>query len=822
MKQERQYRLKAFFIALLMAAVIILPVVIYSGGYLVYYGDYNAQQIPFYKVCMRAVQQGYFGWNWETNLGVNFIGSYSFYTLGSPFFWLVSLFPVSISQYLMAPLLALKMALSSLFAYIYLRRFTKTCDSALIGAIVYAFSGYSLVNSVFFHFHEAICFFPLLLLSLEEAVMNKRRGVFALCVALCALVNYFFFIGECVFLVLYFLARALCDKTFRIGIKDFFCLAFESVAGVMIAGILFMPSIAQVLGSSRANTLISGTDMFVYSEPETYLVILKSLFLPPEPFSKPMLFSGDETNWRSVSLYLPLFSVAGIVAYMRGAQKRSWIKALISAFAVFAFVPVLNSAFTMFNSEYYARWYFMATLILALATAKALEEESADWRAGCAVSLGGSVLLTLIYLFEPFSAVQEDLTYDIEKPTVYYNRISHSWVKWEELILLGIAVLSSVVLAAHFARRRKQTRAKFMENALAMLVIVSIVTGAVHFFEGRLAGPVYKLYNKSMESNVEIDDDEFFRINTDEYMNFNMSWGYSSPQSFHSIIPSSIIDLHTAIGSADSSVIIFRPSSDLAFNALTGVKYIAKSALYEMGSPAEYYDETQFYKFVEKQDVVNIYRTDMVVPMACSYDVCCSVSDVKNASGSKDSEDSKNVSTNLMVHSVALDDATYAKYADILDREVLSEEELDIDRLKSDIADRQALGADSFEITKTGFEVKTSYDTDRILVISTAYDKGWSAEINGVPAEVDRANVGFLAIRVPAGENEVVFTYTTPGLNMGIILTIVGSAALIVYCLVIYLALKKRPERTVYPAQDRGVTLHSDYISQLTKNDMEN
>lgn len=819
MKQERQYRLKAFFIALLMAVVIILPVVIYSGGYLVFYGDYNAQQIPFYKACMRAVQQGYFGWNWETNIGENFIGSYSFYTLGSPFFWLVSLFPVSISQYFMAPLLALKMALSSLFAYIYLRRFTKSGDSALVGALVYAFSGFSLLNSVFFHFHEAICFFPLLLTALEEAVMNKRRGVFALCVALCALVNYFFFIGECVFLVLYFIARALCDKDFRIGIKDFLCLAFESVAGVMIAGILFVPSIAQVLSGSRTGNLINGTDMFVYSEPETYLVILKSLFLPPEPFSKPMLFNSNETGWRSVSLYLPLFSVAGIVAFMRNSEKRSWIKSLIAAFAVFALVPVLNSAFTMFNSEYYARWYFMATLILALATAKALEEESADWRAGCAASLGGAVLFTVIYLFEPFGSVQENVTYDIAKPTSYYNRIMLGWVKWEELILFAIAVLSAVLLAVLFARRKKQTRAKFMENVLGMLVVVSIVTGAVHFFEARLAGPVYKLYNKAMESSVQIDDDEFFRISSDEVMNYNMCWGYPSPQSFHSIIPSSINDLHTAIDSVNKSIIVVRQSSDLAFDALTRVKYIAKPAVFEVGAPAEYYDETQFYKFVEKQDVVNIYRNDLVMPMACSYDVCCSVLDVKNANGS---EGGANVSTNLMVHSVALDDATYAKYADILEKEVLSESELNLDRLKSDIADRQALGADSFEITKKGFEVKTSYDTDRILVISTAYDKGWSAEINGVPAEVDRANVGFLAIRVPAGENEVVFTYTAPGLILGIIFTIVGTAALILYCAVIYLVLKKRPERTVYPAQDRGVTLHSDYISQLTDKDMEN
>ena len=152
--QEKKYYLKAFLTALIMAAVLLLPFVIIDGGYFVYYGDYNAQQIPFYKTCINAVQSGNFGWNWQTDLGVNFVGSYSFYTLGSPFFWLAALFPATISQYLMAPLLAVKIALSSLFAFMYIRRFVTKPQTALIGGLLYAFSGFSLYNIFFNHFHR--------------------------------------------------------------------------------------------------------------------------------------------------------------------------------------------------------------------------------------------------------------------------------------------------------------------------------------------------------------------------------------------------------------------------------------------------------------------------------------------------------------------------------------------------------------------------------------------------------------------------------------------------------------------------------------------
>ena len=59
-KVEKKYYLKAFLIALIMGAVLLLPFVVIDGGYFIFYGDYNAQQIPFYKTCINAVQNGSF------------------------------------------------------------------------------------------------------------------------------------------------------------------------------------------------------------------------------------------------------------------------------------------------------------------------------------------------------------------------------------------------------------------------------------------------------------------------------------------------------------------------------------------------------------------------------------------------------------------------------------------------------------------------------------------------------------------------------------------------------------------------------------------
>lgn len=46
-KSEKLYYRKAFFMAMIMGVILFLPFVLIDGGYFIYYGDYNAQQIPF-------------------------------------------------------------------------------------------------------------------------------------------------------------------------------------------------------------------------------------------------------------------------------------------------------------------------------------------------------------------------------------------------------------------------------------------------------------------------------------------------------------------------------------------------------------------------------------------------------------------------------------------------------------------------------------------------------------------------------------------------------------------------------------------------------
>lgn len=192
LRDEMRRYLLAFLLGFGSLLLVILPIIIADGGYYIYYGDYNSQQIPFYNLANDAVRSGSFGWNWYTDLGVNFIGSYAFYLLGSPFFWLSVILPRSWVTFAMPVLLCMKHGIASLTAYAYIRRFVRNPNAALIGGMLYAFSGFQLFNIFFNHFQDVTAFFPLLLIAMEELVNQNRRGVFALSVALLAIINYFF------------------------------------------------------------------------------------------------------------------------------------------------------------------------------------------------------------------------------------------------------------------------------------------------------------------------------------------------------------------------------------------------------------------------------------------------------------------------------------------------------------------------------------------------------------------------------------------------------------------------------------------------------
>ncbi|MBQ5988024.1 MAG: YfhO family protein [Oscillospiraceae bacterium] len=175
--------------------IILLPNVLSNHGLFLYAGDYAFQEIPFYYHASDYVKNNVIGWDWQTDLGSDFLTSYSFYLFGSLFFWILSRLSGMAVVYAMPVMIAFKTAVGALGAYLYIARYVKKEEAVFIGAYMYAFSGFQMTSLIFNHFHDVTALFPFLLLSFDLLVTENKKVFFAVMVAITALTNYFFFFG---------------------------------------------------------------------------------------------------------------------------------------------------------------------------------------------------------------------------------------------------------------------------------------------------------------------------------------------------------------------------------------------------------------------------------------------------------------------------------------------------------------------------------------------------------------------------------------------------------------------------------------------------
>ena len=84
------------------------------------------------------------------------------------------------------------------------------------------------------------------------------------------------------------------------------------------------------------------------------------------------------------------------------------------------------------------------------------------------------------------------------------------------------------------------------------------------------------------------------------------------------------------------------------------------------------------------------------------------------------------------------------------------------------------------EMTNNKVTGTVSSANDGVLFLSIPYSEGWSATVDGKPAELLRVNTAFSGLRLQAGEHDIVLRYFTPGLKLGLLMAAASLLALLV------------------------------------------
>ena len=769
-EQDRKKFWQAVGLCALTAAVFFLPFYILDGGFFHYAGDFNSQQISFYRYMNGFVKgagypdSAFAGaphntFSWATDLGSGVMNAYSFYLYGSPFFWLSVLLPQSWLPYMMVPLLVLKFGVAGGGAYLYLRRYVKNANYAVLGACLYALSGFAVYNVFFNHFVDVVALFPYLLWALDEAIYENRHGLFAFWVAVNLLNNYFFFVGQVIFLCIYFVCK-LTAKDFRLAARKFGHLLWESVLGVAMGCLLLFPAVLSLLQNPRTIDLSSGWGFLTYAKVQQYLAILLSWILPPDSPYLTSVWSEGVIKWTSMTAYLPLCSLAGAMAYWR-SRKADSKKRIVAVCAVCALVPVLNSAFYALNSSYYARWYYMPTLILAAMTVNALEDPDVDLDAP-ARGIGWIMLATLVFAVVP---VRDDTTGTwsfgvLKNPGQFFT-------------VLGFGLLGLMLYRVLCSKWRQDSR--FAQRMTAAVLVFACVFAMVHIGIGKFGQWYTDSDLVEQDTNALLLKNDLpegdYRIDTYKiHDNIGMWLDKSCLQYFGSTAAPSILSFYPGLG-VKRDVRSEPEISNYALRGLLSVEYLITTP----EKRESFEDEAdEGWTYLADVDGYTLYHNDNYVPMGFTYDYYVTEATYEASV--------KTLRSNLLLRALVLEDEDVEKYSSYLTElpDALLDD-LHYDSYTQDCADRRAHSCSVFQMNNAGFHAEITLEKPNLVFFSVPYDDGFTAYVNGEKTGILRVDEGLMAVLCPAGASSIDFVYQAAGLSASRVVTAVAIPVWVVY-----------------------------------------
>jgi len=747
MNKKSFYRDKYFLIStvgcFLIALVSFAPFIIADGGNLTICGDFQEQAIPYYIAANKAVRTGKLGWQWNAGLGTSFVSMYSFYYLGSPFFWLSILFPANAFPYLIGWILCLKFALAGSTSYLFIKRFVTNPQNAVVGAMLYSFSGFQAANLIFYPFFEVTAFFPLMLIGLEKLNLDKKKGLFAAAVAINGIVNYFFFTGEILFCVFYYFCRRYDENSeginWGVRIKSIWMNLKEGVIGSLIASILIIPNFVALNSNPRLSNGLYGSTALV-SNCIKYLNILKGIFLPAEDMAAPSI-EGGTAQWESVYAWIPAAGIVLVVAYVKN-HKKAWERSLLLCSLVISMCPILCSSFYLFSSTY-MRWWYMPILIMSLCCAKTLDEKEY-------VQIKTSAKIVIIILFI-FAAYMLIIPWSPEK-------VSGIADEGKFLTGLGISIASATIVC--FCGMGKTEKYAFrIIVGLAVFTSVLQMMLCTGYYRKSNNLSAYEWKNEYETASLLKSYDSNYRYAGWDNLNCYVG-GVSQCGNFSSIVSKGVFELYDAFGMNRNS----EDSLNIpGVTAWLGGRFFTSQTMYE-GSEDYVYDRVSNGK-MDKY----IFKTN-ACPIAHYYDTY-----VLRSEFDTQGDEEKGI---LLTYALVIPDDKAGEVEGLKHLDV-SGVSIDPDiALYEGIMDSEEKKLEISDISGDGFILRGDFKDNTYAFVAVPVDDGWTAYVDGRVTHILDV-CGMMAVPVSGDTMEVKFVYTTPGLWQGALLSLLGLILLL-------------------------------------------
>lgn len=517
-------------------------------------GDYCLQQIPFYTNgyddWWHFLKTGEFVlWDHNTFLGVNNIGTNSFYYLLNPFFLPILLWPREYIAQGLAFLMINKMVFAGITFRLFLKYVGVKENTSRLFALAYAFCGWNVYYLWFNHFMEVAVVFPLVLLGIEKVIRDKRPWVLMASLGLMGLCNYFFLVSSCICGVIYAGYRyfSVWKEKSKSDRTQIFILGFCGfLVGVMIGSLTLYTAFPIIMDTPRVNdanylsSLLEAwnehdfTKFFKLitkfnSKKETYYPLATFLFPTISDYNT-LVFNNIyyDNTIGSLFIYTPLMMFF-IPSFLQSIRKKRWSNLVATAFFLLTlFTPFFYYLCYGFTVTY-GRWQIFAVASLLVFIAQNYEERDEMPRWFFDISIGVLLIGVIILLSYALS----------------YQQKSNDVRELGDRTYVIIAEIVYMLVCYFYLRFRHHERelTKYLTNAVA---IEAIVMGVMLFnyqaprdYSTLYGGLANVIEEEEIINRIREQDDSFYRIsNTNADRNSNnlsMREGYNGVATFHSI-----------------------------------------------------------------------------------------------------------------------------------------------------------------------------------------------------------------------------------------------------------------------------------------------
>lgn len=685
----------------------------------------------------------------------------------NPFHLLFLLFSPKSIPYVILFIAIAKLYIAGYFFYRFLDFLDLSKLASISGSLMLTFSGFMILGGTWYLFSAEGMHFAILLFGIEHYLKRKRIPAFVLAVALIAAHQPFNLYLYSLISIIYLSIRLIGDlnKSFKSFLSYLLKFVALGVLGIGISFLLFYANLNRVLESPRVSGEASYAstlkDLPVFRLAQT--TELQSTVY--RLMSSDLAGTGDNYtgyyNYLEGPLgYMGLLTLLLFTHSFRYLNKRQKVFYLIIiALGLLASVfPYFRHLFWLFTGDYYRTFSFFVSFFLLFYAVKSIDIIFKENKANLLPILihAGIILLLLFVNFESKVVPREGLQMIIltfvlaylsifllmrEKSMLPYLPIAFSITLMLELTILSYITINDRGL---LSTEKYNSRIGYFDYTLE----------ALDYIKSKDDTPFYRIdkeYHSGWavhSSFLDAMGQTFF--STETYNNFNQKYYINFLSGMKVIDPRNEMLTRWSIG-------------------LKGRYILQTTASTKYRLTRRNWDEhdTFGYKLIDTIKEILIYENTNFVPLGSTYQFFIRESDYNKLSPQQ--------AEIMSLRALVLKDADANHLSGIKEfdlKDTLDNYSSEDISLYANELREEHLQILEFRQKYIRGDIKVT--SDKIMLISTPYDKGWQLKVNGTNQEILIAHYGLIGIYLPKGEHSIELKYCLRNYELTLLISVIS------------------------------------------------